>query len=260
MSWRLGVIGSPIAHSLSPQLHEAGLKLLGLQGSSSRHEVTVENFSAFIATAGESFDALSVTAPLKNVAFDRATDLSPVVTSVQAVNSLRFSEGKLFGHNTDGEGFVSALRSRFGSGFADAHVVILGAGGSARSIIASLVGEGAASIAVHGRTEENVQRACAPYANVFGHSLVYRPVDLIVNTIPGSSRDLEKAVLQGVSTSTAAVDITYEPKVSQWLALYEEQGCEVDNGLRMLAHQAAAQLTWWFDETLDGDSLMEAIA
>ncbi len=260
MSFRLGVIGSPISHSLSPQLHEAGLRAVGLEGGSTRHEVDQDSFTAFMATASESFDALSVTAPLKTLAYERAGELTDAARAVEAVNSLLFRDGKIYGHNTDGEGFVSALRARFQTDFADCHVVVLGAGGAARSIIRSLVQDGVSSIAVHGRSEENVNRACAPYSNVFGFSLVYRPVDLVINTIPSSSRHVEKAVLQGISPDSAAVDITYEPRQSQWRGLYENLGCQTDNGLRMLAHQAAAQLTWWLERDFDGEALLELIA
>lgn len=260
MYWRLGVIGSPIEHSLSPQLHEAGLKLADLEGSSGRHEVDHESFHAFVATASESFDALSVTSPLKTLAFERAGELTDAARAVEAVNSLRLQDGRLYGHNTDGEGFVNALRARFGTDFSDSHVVILGAGGAARAIIRSLVQAGVASIAVHGRSEENVNRACAPYANVFGFSLVYRPVDLVINTIPAANRVAERAVLQGISPDSAAVDITYEPRLSQWLELYDNLGCQTDNGLRMLAYQAAAQLEWWLGAKIDGGQLLGAIS
>jgi shikimate dehydrogenase len=259
MANSFGVIGSPIEHSLSPAIHEFALKKVGLEGASQKIEVASDGFLPFIATAPDTFDALSVTAPLKELAFQRADVLSESAKAVQAVNSLKFLDGKIEGHNTDGLGFMNALKSRYGSNFADSHVVVLGAGGAARSIIHALVDAGVASIAVHGRSEENVERACKPYGNVFGFSLVYRPVDLIVNTIPVLGRTPESAVLQGVSPDSAAVDIAYEPRTSEWLALYEQLGCETDNGLRMLAFQAAAQLEWWLDQTFDGDEILESI-
>jgi len=71
MNWRLGVVGSPIAHSLSPQLHEAGLRLAGLTGSSQRVELTLADASLLPSMLGNEFDALSVTSPLKNAAARR---------------------------------------------------------------------------------------------------------------------------------------------------------------------------------------------
>ncbi len=260
MLWRLGVIGSPIVHSLSPELHEAGLRAAELQGGSERYDVDLANFNAFIATAGESFDALSVTAPLKTVAFERAHELTDSARVIGAINSMRFIDGKIAGHNTDGEGFVNALRSRFETDFSGSHVVVLGAGGSARAIIHSLVEIGVSSVAVHGRSEVNVERACAPYPNVFGFSLVYRPVDLIVNTIPISDRNQEGAVLQGISPDSAVVDLSYDPRESKWLEMYNQFGCQTDNGLRMLAFQAAAQMSWWFNTPIDGQSLFRSVS
>lgn len=260
MEWNLGVIGSPISHSLSPELQLEALKIAGLTGTSQRYEVSEADFPAFIATASESFDGLSVTAPLKTLAFERVSEVTESARAAEAVNSLRFEDGKIIGNNTDGEGFLSAATARFNIDFSGAHVAVLGAGGSARAIIHALVKAGVASIAVHGRSEANVERACKPYSNVYGFSLVYRPVDVIINTIPSASRIPEASVLQGITPDSFAIDITYEPRMSEWLSTYERFGCQTDNGLRMLSHQAAAQMQWWLGREFDGEMLLKVIS
>ena len=100
----------------------------------------------------------------------------------------------------------------------------------------------------------------AKYPNVYDFSLTYRPVDLIVNTTPVDGRAPEAAVMQGVGSHTLAVDITYEPRVSQWRTLHERTGCRTANGLGMLAYQAARQMQWWWGVELDGAKLLEVIA
>ena len=260
MNWRLGVVGSPIAHSLSPQLHEAGLRLAGLTGSSQRVELTLADASLLPGMLGSEFDALSVTSPLKNAAARLCDELSEVAGRTQSVNSLLRRDGVLLGASTDGDGFVDALEATFGAVVENAHVVVLGAGGAASAIVDSLVARGAASIVVHGRNEQKVEELTGRYPNAYSASLVYRPVDLIVNTVPVAGRDAEAAVLQGVHPETVAVDITYDPADSEWRTRYATAGCRTMNGLPMLAYQAARQMRWWWNIDVSGAALLESLA
>lgn len=259
MNWRLGVAGSPIAHSLSPQLHEAGLRLAGLTGSSKRVELTLADAPRLTDLLGGEFDALSVTSPLKIAAAGLCDELSEVASRTQSVNSLLRRDGRLLGASTDGDGFVDALDAAFGDVVENAHAVLLGAGGAASAILDALVARGASSIVIHGRTESKVDTLVERYPNVFSASLVYRPVDLIVNTIPVNGRDAEAAVLQGVHHDTVAVDVTYDPRESEWRTRYDAAGCRTMNGLPMLAYQAARQMRWWWDVEVSGAALLEAI-
>ncbi len=257
MQWRLGVVGAPIAHSRSPELHAAGLRLAGLEGSSERVELDASRGAALRDLLPGRFDALSVTAPLKSIAFELCDEVDDVAQRTQSVNSLLWREGRLFGRSTDGAGFVDALAYVAHATPADRHVVILGAGGAASALVDALVHHGASSVVVHGRNEARVLAITQRYDQVYAHSLVYRPIDLIINTVPAHARDHEAAVLQGVSTDTVVVDITYEPERSAWLALYEEFGCQVANGRAMLVFQAARQLSWWFNQPVEGAALFE---
>lgn len=258
MKWRLGVVGAPIAHSRSPELHAAGLRLAGLDGTSERVELDASRGVALRDLLPARFDALSVTAPLKHVAFELCDEVDDVAQRTQSVNSLLCHEGRLFGRSTDGDGFVDALAYVAHSTPVDCHVVVLGAGGAASAIVDALIQHGASSVVVHGRNEARVMAIAHRYDRVYAHSLVYRPIDVIINTLPAQARDHEAAVLQGVSPDTVAVDITYEPVRSDWLARYEDFGCQVANGRAMLVFQAARQLSWWFNQPIDGAALFEA--
>ncbi|MHB8378953.1 MAG: shikimate dehydrogenase family protein [Acidimicrobiales bacterium] len=259
MIWRVGVAGSPIAHSLSPQLHEAGLRLAALDGTSRRVELGRGDAARLSELMLGEFDALSITAPLKYEAFAQSHELSDVARRTQSVNSLLNRDGALYGESTDGEGFLNALRVEFGSVVENAHAVVLGAGGAASAVVDALVHHGVASVAVHARHAFKVDELSGRYPNVFSSSLVYRPVDLIVNTVPVAGRDVEAAVLQGVHHDTVAVDITYDPRASSWRTLYDEAGCRTMNGLAMLAHQAALQMQWWWGVDIDAARLLEVL-
>jgi shikimate dehydrogenase len=260
MNWRLGIAGSPIAHSLTPQLQDVALTMAGFEGSSRRVELGAKDKNKLNEVMREEFDALSVTMPLKGFAFEICDELDDVATQTQSVNSLVMRDGTLFGASTDGDGFVNAVRGQFGASVEGAHVVVLGAGGAASAIIDGLVRHGVASVAVHGRNEAKVEALVARHKNVYDFSLTYRPVDVIVNTTPIAGRVDEVAVMQGVGAHTIAVDITYEPRMSSWRELHERSGCASANGLGMLAYQAALQFQWWWDTPFDGAKLLEVIS
>lgn len=260
MKWRLGVAGSPIDHSLTPQLHEAGLAIAGLDGASRRVELGAKDKSKLNKLVRKEFDALSLTMPLKGLGVEICDELDDVAARTKSVNALRMRDGRLMGASTDGDGFVNALAGQFDYDVGGSHVVVLGAGGAARAIIDGLIRHGAASVAVHGRNESKVNDLVARYDQVYDFSLTYRPVDLIVNTTPIAGRADDVAVMQGVGAHTIAIDITYEPRVSAWRALHERSGCPSANGLGMLAYQAALQMQWWWDRTIDGAQLLKVIA
>jgi shikimate dehydrogenase len=260
MKWRLGVAGSPIAHSLTPQMHEVALDLLGFEGSSQRVELGAKDKSKLNKVMRKEFDALSITMPLKRFGVEICDELDEVATRTGSVNSLLMRDGRLLGASTDGDGFVNAVRAQFAASVEGAHVVVLGAGGAASAIVDGLIRAGVSSVALHGRNEAKVEALVARYDHVYDFSLTYRPVDLIVNTTPVEGRVDDVAVMQGVGAHTIAVDITYEPRMSPWRALHERAGCPSANGLGMLAHQAALQMQWWWDRPIDAARLLEAIS
>ncbi len=260
MNWRLGVAGSPIAHSLTPQLHAEGLRQAGLVGTSERLEVTVAEAARLGELLGATFDALSITMPLKSVAAEYCDELDEVAARTGSVNSMLARDGQVLGSSTDGRGLLDALAGELGVEVADRYAVVLGAGGAARAIVDALVAAGVAEVAVHGRTESNVTAITSRYEHVHGFAQSLRPIALIVNTVPTVGRVTEAAVLHGVGPQTVAVDITYEPAMTPWRALHESAGCRTQNGLAMLAYQAALQMRWWFTSDIDAALLLGAIS
>jgi shikimate dehydrogenase len=229
-------------------------------GTSTRIELPLDRAGELLDLLSTEYDALSVTSPLKQAAFALCDELSDVARRTESVNSLRVVDEKLHGASTDGDGFVNGLEFEFGPSVANAHCVVLGAGGAASAIVDALVRYDASSIVVHGRTEAKVEALAQRYTNVHASSLVYRPVDLIVNTVPVGGRNAEAAVLQGVHHDTVAVDITYDPRQSEWRQRYSDAGCRTMNGLAMLAFQAALQMRWWWGVDIEGGDLLEALS
>lgn len=263
MNWRLGVVGYPVEHSLSPQLHEAGLRQAGLRGSSERVVLREHEAGRLRTLIGVSYDALSVTMPLKAVAAARCDTLDPVATRLGVVNSLLFRDGALHGTSTDGAGFVAAFEHEFARGVNGLSVHVIGAGGAARSIVDALVENGVERVVVHGRSSPNVQWLLGHFDVVHdaGSDTVARAsrVDLVVNTSPIDARNPSDPLLAGASPESIAVDITYEPRWSPWRRQYEALGCASADGLGMLAFQAALQMQWWWSQPIDGASLLEAV-
>jgi len=256
--WRLGVVGSPVAHSLSPTLHEAGLALAGLEGTSERVEFSSSSPAELRALMGERFDALSVTAPLKAVAAATCDALSDAARRTDSVNSLIVRDGQVEGASTDGDGFVAALEHEWGPVVAGAHALVLGSGGAARALVDALVRHGVASVVVEGRNASKVAELVARYERTSSALEQGQPLDLVVNTIPSGLRSGVE-VAPGVHETTVAVDITYEPRATPWRSAYEAAGCRSQNGLAMLAFQAALQMQWWWGVALDGAALLEVL-
>ncbi len=244
---------------MSPQLHVAGLHYMGFQGTSQRLDVDREHAFRIREVMGTSFDALSLTMPLKEVAASLCDELDERAAALGVVNTLLWRDGRLLGASTDGAGFIDSLRGELGVGVTDMHVVVLGSGGAARAIVDSLVRQGANTVSVIGRNPISVAQIVRAHPGIVDHALMYRPIDLIVNTTPSPTRDADAAVMQGVSRDTIAVDITYDPRESRWLALHAGIGCRHRNGLAMLAYTVARQMNWWWNSDIPGSHLLTAL-
>lgn len=259
MRWRLGVVGFPIEHSLSPALHEAGLSLAGLEGTSTRVALGQDQVEGLRTMLGTRFDALSVTMPLKGVAGALCDELDDAARRTGSVNSLLVADGVVHGACTDGQGFVDSLRAQFGAIVEGMDVVVLGAGGAARAIVDALSLAKVETVSISARNVAAATAIADNYANVRVDASPSRRVDLIVNTTPAGGR-MDDDVRGGVDADTIAVDIAYEPRISNWRALHDRAGCRSANGLAMLAYQAALQMQWWWRVPIDAAALLEVIS
>ena len=253
----VGVIGSPIAHSLSPVLHNAAFAALGLAGwHSFAFEVPGgEAGRALEDVVRHGLRGLSVTMPHKADVAAAVGVCSDVARRLDAVNCVLNREGTLFGTNTDGQGFIDALARGVGFDPAARRCLVVGAGGAARAVILALAEAGAAEVAVLNRTPARAAEAAmlAGAAGLVVTGDVAAAVgraDLVVNATPvgmagGQNAEAWPLAPELLRPGQVAADLVYVPRPTAWLERAAAAGATPLDGLGMLVHQAAAQLVLW---------------
>jgi shikimate dehydrogenase len=265
----VGVIGSPVAHSLSPLLHETAFTALGLGDAWRSFAFEIEPGAA-AAALDEMREAevagLSVTMPHKADVAALVEECSAVARDLGAVNCVVNLGGSLYGDNTDGEGFVASLwrAARFDA--AGRRCLVAGAGGAARAVVRALADADAAQVTVVNRTPERAARAAALAGRV-GDTVAPEDAsalagavgaaDLIVNATPlgmapahtlGSAMEQARQWLippEQCHPGQVAADLVYVPRHTPWLVDAAAHGATPVDGLGMLVHQAAAAIARW---------------
>jgi shikimate dehydrogenase len=248
----VAVIGSPVRHSLSPAIHNAALAAAGLDWAYVAFEVDEDSVPAALqGMRGLGLRGLSVTMPLKG-AVARAVDrVTPAAADLQAANTVAVTPDGLLGDNTDGDGFVDAVR-RAGWEPAGRACVVIGAGGAARAVVRALGAAGAGEIVVVNRTPDRAAAAAAlgGPAGRTGSMADVRGADLVVNATPvgmdGTPGAGGVAVDPGVlHRGQLVADLVYHPLRTPLLAAAAAAGADTADGVGMLVHQAARQFTLW---------------
>lgn len=245
------VIGDPVAHSLSPALHNAAFEAAGLDWVYVALPVPAGRAAAAVdAMRTMGLGGLSVTMPHKDEVAAAADERSDAVEALGAANCLvPLSDGRVRAENTDGAGFLAGLRDDADFTVDGRRVAVIGAGGAARAVIQACASAGASAITVVNRTADRAAAAAAlggPVARV-GEAADVATADLVVNATSigmGADRSMPCApeVLHG---GQLVVDLVYEPIETAWLAAARNAGIEAHGGLSMLVGQAAAAFTLW---------------
>jgi shikimate dehydrogenase len=264
---RAAVLGSPVAHSLSPVLHSAAYAALELDGwHYDAHECDEAGLPGFVAALGPEWAGLSLTMPLKRVALDVARDVSALAAATGAANTLVLTGGRRYADNTDVAGIVEALRG------ADAppagQAVVLGAGGTAQATLAALreLGIGDVTVLVRSVARAGELRAAAERLGVDpditdglldpGRARVALTwADVVVSTLPRGAAD----ALTGVRPGAVVLDVVYAPWPTAFAAAAEAAGARVVSGLEMLLHQAVAQVELMTGHTPPVEAMREAL-
>lgn len=260
------VIGSPVRHSRSPQLANAAFAAAGLDWTMVALEVAPGD-AGRAAEAVRTLDlgGLMVTMPHKSDIGPHLDDLTPAARALDAVNSVAWVDGRLVGDNTDGAGLVASLRAD-GIEPAGQRIVVLGAGGAARSVIWALAQAGAADVAVLNRTASRAVDAARLAGSVgrAGSGTDIGVADLVVNATSvgfGAAEDdvgpvpCDPALFSGRHT---VVDLVYRPLTTPLLAAAAARGARVVDGLGMLVHQAAITIERWSGVAPDLDVMDRA--
>ncbi|MFI5838905.1 shikimate dehydrogenase [Catenuloplanes sp. NPDC051500] len=265
-AYRAAVLGKPIAHSLSPVLHNAGYTAAGLTGwAYSAIECAESELPGLVDTLGPEWRGLSVTMPLKEVALTVAAQASPAATALGVANTLvRRTDGSWFADNTDVTGMVSVLR---GAGLADGPAIaLLGGGGTARAAIGAAARLGHAPVTVFVRRPE-AGAELAPVAAALGVPFRVAPwseattlggYDLVVSTVPKGAADHLAAGPPWPAT-TVYFDVVYDPWPTPLAAWAAAGGCPVLSGLDLLHAQALGQFAQFTGVPAPADAMREAL-
>ena len=250
---RAAVLGSPIDHSLSPALHRAAYRALGLTNwLYGAHEVRESTLHAFVTGLDREWMGLSLTMPLKEIAFEVAHDVSDLAREVGAINTLvRRADGGWTGDNTDVYGVSQALREAGCSHVVDA--LVLGSGATARSVVAALATLGCQKVtfavrsAARQETLDQARRAGLE-VDVVGLAQVSQVIDqlggtpVVVSTLPAGA--VTGSILPEGSRleDHLLLDVVYAGWPTPLARTFEEAGASVVSGFEMLLHQAARQV------------------
>jgi shikimate dehydrogenase len=265
----VGVIGHPLAHSMSPLLHNAAFDALGLDWVSVGFPVSPGCAAvALVGARALGVQGLSVTMPHKEEAAAVAEDLTAQAARLGAVNCVVAVDGGWRGENTDGAGFLAALARGDRFTPSGARCLVVGAGGAARAVIAALGDAGAAEVVVVNRTAERAGTAAllAGAVGRVGAAVDATGCDLVVNATPTGMGDVAGRSAgwpvdpELLRSGQLVVDLVYHPLVTPWLAAAAEQGAITVNGLGMLVHQAALQIGQWTGQTPPVDAMWQAVA
>jgi shikimate dehydrogenase len=254
----LGVIGDPIHHSLSPFMHNLAYAELGMSDRQYLpFHVRAENLAAAVrgmqALGIEGFNA---TIPHKEQLVPLMDELDPMARLIGAVNTVVIQpDGGLIGYNTDGYGFLTDLRGLFTEPLHDLEILVLGAGGAARGVLAALLQAGANRIGLMNRTHDRAVTLAQEFSRHFPDRRVM-PIPwtrrlpasrLVINTTSLGMDASGETVpdLSGLPEAALVYDIVYAPPLTPLLAAAQARGLLVENGLGMLIHQGAKAFEIW---------------
>jgi shikimate dehydrogenase len=257
---RCAVLGSPIEHSLSPDLHRAAYGYLGLNWTYDRVEVDEQQLAAFVGGLDASWRGLSLTMPLK-VAVLGLGQVDELAKLAGAGNTLVLEGGERWVYNTDVGGLIWAVRQ-----LSDAplpRVTILGTGATARAALLAVIQLGAQLITVVARTPARAE-ALRTLSEELGVRLEIRPwsrqlpdADLVVSSVVSGAAD---GIAQTVAASApVVVDIIYDPWPTVLAVAAERAGCTVVGGLDLLVGQALLQIELMTGRSVTSDVLYAAL-
>jgi shikimate dehydrogenase len=280
---RLGICGDPVAHSLSPQIQNAGLRACEINMQYARFHIRANDLrSALLFLRKLDFVGINLTVPHKIAAFAQVDDADESATRVGAVNTVRVSDAKLIGSNTDGDGFLQAIRTEFSIDLRDLRVMIIGAGGgTGRAIAWQCALENCERLVLVNRTLEKANALAEQLRPFFSGPRVLGPttrleavawdesalriqladIDLIVNATPLGMNPSDPAPVPArlLAPHHIVFDCVYGSSKTALLRAAAEVGARGANGLSMLLHQGALSFSTWFNREAPIDAMRAAL-
>jgi shikimate dehydrogenase len=279
---RLGIFGSPVAHSLSPQMQNAALKQCKIDMEYARFEIAPNELRDALNLVRElNFVGINLTVPHKIAAIELMDGVDNSARRIGAVNTVKIEKGKSHGFNTDGRGFSRAIREEFSVDLRDMRVLVLGAGGAARAIAMQCAKENCERLVIVNRTVEKGKKLVEELHDFFAGPKVLGPVprlqaipweesairfqvgniDLIANATPlGLNRaDASPIPARLLAPHLMIYDTIYSDKRTPFVSAALEAGARGANGLSMLLHQGALAFEIWFEREAPLDVMRKAL-
>ena len=280
---RLGIFGDPVAHSLSPQMQNAALRACEIDMQYARFHIrTNELRSALLFLRSLDFVGINVTVPHKIAAFKQVGETDESAARPQAVNTIRVRDEKLIGSNTDGEGFLRAIRTEFSIDLRDLRVMIIGAGGgTGRAIAWQCALESCERLVLVNRTLEKANALAEQLRPFLSDARVLGPatrleavaldesamrvqladIDLIVNATPLGMNPSDPTPVPArlLAPHHIVFDCVYGSSKTALLRAATEVGARGANGFSMLLHQGALSFSTWFDREAPIEAMRAAL-
>lgn len=252
-----GVIGSPIAHSKSPQLHGHWLRQFNIKGQYIPMDVAPSDLAEVLTALPKAgFVGVNVTLPHKEAALKLATVVTDRATLIGAANTLIFQkDGGIHADNTDGYGFIENLRSGAPNWVPNAGpAAVLGAGGAARAVIVSLLEAGVPEIRLSNRSRARADQLRQDFGNKVqvydwvqaGNMMEGAALAVNTTSLGMMGKPELRVPLDGLSADTVVTDLVYAPLQTPFLQTAQDIGCVTVDGLGMLLHQGVPGFERWF--------------
>jgi len=256
MSDQYCVIGNPIAHSKSPEIHPVFAAQTGQDIAYGRCLAPIDGFAYTVRRlVAEGYRGANVTVPFKLEAAALATRLTERGRLAGAVNTLSFEDGEIVGDNTDGIGLVTDIVKNAKVALAGKRILLLGAGGAARGVILPFLEQAPKSIVIANRTRATADALVRQFAAQAAHAgqvsacafdEIAGPYDVVINATSASlSGTLPPVPASAFGPDTLAVDIMYAKQPTQFMEFAALHGAQVRDGLGMLVEQAAEAFAIW---------------
>ncbi len=256
-----GLLGNPLGHSLSPLLHKYLLKKIGQEGQYRMFEIKENQLAETVnGMKTDGFLGFNVTIPYKQAIVRYLDEVDEEAHFIGAVNTVFFSKDRLLGFNTDGQGFVAAMKNSEVD-LDNCSAIVLGAGGAARAVTFNLIRHGAKKLFIFNRTEQSTKNLVKEVRETFQSvevdsgdldakaiSSVLGSFQLIINsTSLGMWPDISKTpyFFERGASGQVAIDLVYNPLQTKFLKSAQEAGAKTVDGLDMFIFQGSASLKIW---------------
>ena len=270
-----GILGYPVTHSVSPQMHNAAYAKLGLNYCYLPISVKPKDLERVLEGIRIlSFAGVNVTIPHKEAVVTHLDEVTKIARLIGAVNVILIQEGRLIGYNTDGPGFIDSLREDAGFEVAGKFAVVLGAGGGAKSVAMMLAQDGVKKLVISDLIYEKAENLCeyinshfgiAPYACPAKSNELRKLIgscDLLVNATPvGMHPKMNECPIEDdciIPGSAVVYDLVYNPLETKLLKLAKKNGAKAVSGIGMLIRQGALAFSLFTEQEAPVSLMKEA--